>query len=552
VSTDEDVSVQLECASSLRRLAACDKLPSWFWRRKPHRQECLCHGTAQIGYSDPLHPDLLHAEGISKQYGGVTALRNAHFTLRTGEVHALMGENGAGKSTLAKIVAGSVQPDAGKILVDGQPAAIASPLDAQRFGIGVIYQELDLFPHLSIGENIVIGNLRFRARRFVRFGEIEEFCRPFLAQVGLDCNARAEARTLSIGQMQLLAIARALSLNARMILMDEPTSSLFDDAAERLFRLIADLKRRGVSIVYVSHKMDEILRVCDRVTVLRDGETVGTRETTETNTDELIRLMVARDLKTAARAAPRQPGAVALTVQGLTTPRLRDVSFDLRQGEVLGVAGLVGAGRSELGAALFGLDRITGGQIRLRDRPFAPRSPRDAIRRGLGLLPEDRKLQGLMMQMSVVENSTLAVLERLQSFGFLKASRENEAVKPMFDDMALKYASYGASVSSLSGGNQQKVLLAKILLANPDVLFLDDPTRGIDVGAKEDIYRIIASLAAAGKAVIFVSSELPELLRCCDRIMVLKEGQVTDLCDTADTSQEKIMAAATVAAGAAS
>ena len=456
-----------------------------------------------------------------------------------------MGENGAGKSTLAKIIAGSVRPESGTILVNGQPAPIASPLDAQRFGIGIIYQELDLFPHLTVGENIVIGNLRYREGRFVNFQKVEAFCRPFLDQVGLDCKVGRMAGSLSIGQRQLLAIARALSMNARIILMDEPTSSLFDDSVERLFRLIAELKRRGVSIVYVSHKMNEIFRICDRVTILRDGETIGTRVIAETTADELIRMMVARELKTSDTRPKHQPsGVVVLSVANLSTDKLHDVSFDLRRGEVLGIAGLVGSGRSELGAALFGLNRRRGGTIHLNGKIVAPRSPHEAIQLGIGLLPEDRKLQGLMLQMSVVENSTLAVLNRLQSLGFVRSSRETSEVKPLFDELALKCSSYAASAGSLSGGNQQKVLLAKCLLTNPKVLFLDDPTRGIDVGAKEDIYRIIAKLATNGNALIFVSSELPELLRCCDRIMVLKEGGVTATYDSAAATQERIMAAA--------
>jgi ribose transport system ATP-binding protein len=495
-------------------------------------------------------PDLLQAGNISKHYGGVAALRNAHFALRAGEVHALMGENGAGKSTLAKIIAGSIRPDAGSILIDGRPAAMSSPLEAQRLGIGIIYQELDLFPHLTVGENIVIGNLRFEDRPFVRFGEIEVFCRPYLEQVGLHTGARQMAGTLSIGQMQLLAIARALSLSARIILMDEPSSSLFDDSAERLFQLIVDLKRRGVSIVYVSHKMSEIFRICDRVTVLRDGETIGTRETRETSAEELIRMMVARELKVSGPRLERQASDdVALSVSRLSTEKLHDVSFEVRRGEVLGVAGLVGAGRSELGAALFGLDRRTGGEIRLRRKPVDPRSAREAILLGIGLLPEDRKLQGLMMQMSVVENTTLAVLGRLQSFGLIDRGREMAAVQPLYGELGLKCSSPDAGVASLSGGNQQKVLFAKCLLANPGVLFLDDPARGIDVSAKEDIYRIIGKLASEGKAVIFVSSELPELLRCCGRIMVMKEGRVAAMYNAAEATQEKIMASATLAAG---
>jgi ABC-type sugar transport system ATPase subunit len=498
-------------------------------------------------------PDLLRAESISKHYGGVAALRNASFGLRAGEAHALIGENGAGKSTLSKILAGSIRPDGGTIFIDGRPAPISSPLDAQQFGVSITYQELDLFPSLTVGENIVIGNLRFGERRFVRFSKVEAFCRPFLEQVGLDCDVHETVGRLSIGQMQLLAIARALSMSARIILMDEPTSSLFGDSVERLFRLISDLKKRGVSIVYVSHKMDEIFRICDRVTALRDGETIGTREIATTNAEELIRMMVARELKASgARPERERSGDVAIEVSHLSTKKLQGVSFDVRRGEVVGVAGLVGAGRSELGAALFGLDPITGGEIRLNGKPVTPRSPRDAMRLGFGLLPEDRKLQGLMMRMTVVENSTLAILDRLQSFGLINRGLEMAAVQPLYDELALRYSSPDASVASLSGGNQQKVLFAKCLLANPEVLFLDDPTRGVDVGAKEDIYRIIARLASDGKAVIFVSSELPELLRCCDRIMVMKQGRVTAVYGAGEATQERIMTSATIEAASAS
>jgi ribose transport system ATP-binding protein len=478
-------------------------------------------------------PDLLHAEHITKHYGGVYALRDAHFTLRAGEVHALVGENGAGKSTLAKIIAGAVRPDAGDIFIDGRRTPLADPLDAQRAGIGIIYQELDLFPSLTVGENIVIGNMRFPARRFVSFQKLETFCRPFLQQAGLSCSTRAMVSALAIGQMQLVAIARALSMQARMILMDEPTSSLFDDAAARLFGLIAALKQSGVSVVYVSHKMDEIFRICDRITVLRDGETIGTRDVAATDTGEIIRMMVGRELRVTARAARTRCEEVLLSVSGLRTRKLKDVSFDLHRGEVLGVAGLVGSGRSELGAALFGMDKIHGGSVHCNG--------------SIGLLPEDRKLQGLMMQMSVLENSTLASLGRMQVCGFIRRRQELAAMEPIGRQLALKCASYAAPVSSLSGGNQQKALLARWLLVNPDVLFLDDPARGIDVGAKQDIYRIIDELAADGKGVILVSSELPELMRCCDRILVLNDGRVTATYAAGEATQEKIMASATEA-----
>jgi ABC-type sugar transport system ATPase subunit len=489
---------------------------------------------------------MLQALDVSKHYGGIAALKRAQFSVRAGEVHALMGENGAGKSTLAKIIAGSVRPDSGQILIHGLPVAIDSPLDAQRHGIGIIYQELDLFPNLTAGENIVIRNLHFHEGSLNRASRIESFCRPFLRQVGLDCDSRILATSLSIGRLQLLAIARALSMNARIILMDEPTSALFDDSAGRLFERIAALKREGVAIVYVSHKMDEIFRICDRVTVLRDGETIDTLDTAATSPAELIRLMVGRDINIESRAE-RAPSAVRplLTVSHLATRKLVDLSFELHRGEVLGIAGLVGAGRSELGEALFGLDPIRSGSVQLNRRPLRPSSPREAMDAGFALLPEDRKLQGLMLQMSILENGTMGILKRLSSAGFIRSRAEQSAVSEPFRRLALKAPRLAAAVNSLSGGNQQKVLLAKCLLADPDVIFLDDPARGIDVGAKQDIYRIVRELAGAGKGVMLVSSELPELLHCCDRIMVLREGRVTAFFPAAEATQENIMTAAT-------
>jgi ABC-type sugar transport system ATPase subunit len=490
---------------------------------------------------------LLEVSGIDKHFGGVAALRGASLDVRGGEVHALMGENGAGKSTLARIIAGIVRADAGAVRVEGRPVTIASPLDAQRLGIGIIHQELDLFPNLSAGENMVIGNLRFHEGCWARFRQMEEFCRPYFEQVGLTCDFREPTASLSIAQRQLLAIAHALSMNARLLLMDEPTSSLFDDAVERLFGLIRGLRSRGVSVVYVSHKMDEIFRISDRVTVLRDGQTVGTRAAGSTDAAELIRMMVGRELNLASGSPLGTRGDAVLQVDGLTTDRLRDVSFTLYRGEVLGIAGLVGAGRSELGAALFGLDPIRGGRIRLGGSAFDPRSPRDAMRRGLGLVPEDRRVSGLMMSMSVRENASLATLERFERLGFLRSARERHELADVSRRVALHCPSPETCVSRLSGGNQQKVLLARWLLLQPDVLFLDDPTRGIDVGAKQDIYRMVEELSAAGKAVMLVSSELPELLRCCHRILVLREGRVAATFDGAEATQENIMAAATLA-----
>ena len=491
--------------------------------------------------------EVLRAEGVRKHYDGVMALRGAGFTFAAGEVHALMGENGAGKSTLAKIVAGSVRADAGRIFLDGKSVEIKNPVDARRLGIGIIYQELDLFPHLSIAENMAIG-------RPVKTRELNAFARPFLERVGLEQDPGTMLGSLRAAEMQLVAIARALASNARVLIMDEPTSSLFDDAVERLFRLIAELKRQGVAIVYVSHRMDEIFRICDRVTVLRDGATVGTRAISETTPDELIRMMVGRDLGTISRREA-VGGAVLLSVSNLSTKKLRNISFELRKGEVLGIAGLVGAGRSELGAALFGLDRRVGGSVRLNGREIDPQSPGEAIRLGIALLPEDRKREGLMMQMSVGENAVLSRHRRLDWqaeppappwLGIIDAAEESRALEPVFRGLALKAASTDALVGTLSGGNQQKVLLARCLLGNPEVLFLDDPTRGIDVGAKQEIYGIIEKLKAEGKGILLVSSELPELLRCSDRILVMREGRATATLDAREATQERIMKSATV------
>jgi len=494
----------------------------------------------------PVPNPMLQALDITKHYGGIAALKRAQFSLQAGEVHALMGENGAGKSTLAKIIAGSVRADSGQILIDGQPVTIATPLDAQRHGIGIIYQELDLFPNLTAGENIVIRNLHFHEGSTNNWRKIDAFCRPFLDQVGLDCDSRTLAELLPIGKLQLLAIARALSMNARTILMDEPTSALFDDSANRLFERIAALKKEGVAIVYVSHKMDEIFRICDRVTILRDGETTGTFDIADITPAKVIRLMVGREIDI-GMSAGRAPAATPTLLRAghLTTSKLTDVSFELHQGEVLGIAGLVGAGRSELGEALFGLDPIRSGMLEFDGRAFRPRSPRDAMNAGFALLPEDRKLQGLMLQMSIRENGAMGILNRLSTVGFIRSRDEQSILEDRFARLALKASQLTSPVNSLSGGNQQKVLLAKCLLADPQVIFLDDPARGIDVGAKQDIYRIIRELAAAGKGVILVSSELPELLHCCDRILVLREGRATAVFNAAEATQEKIMTAAT-------
>jgi ABC-type sugar transport system ATPase subunit len=486
----------------------------------------------------------LRAEHVSKHYGGVSALTAARFELEPGEVHALMGENGAGKSTLGRILAGSERADRGEFWVDGQQVTIGSPRDAQRLGIGIIHQELDLFPHLSVGENLVIGNLRFGERVRVSPRRIDDFARPLLAQVGLGCSPRELVAALSIAEQQMVAIARTLGMGVRVLIMDEPTSALPEDAAERLFARIAALKADGVGIVYVSHKMQEIFRLSDRLTVLRNGETVDTRVTATTTADEIIRLMVGHAIPAVAKP-PRASGAVVLDCASVTTRKLRQVSFAVRTGEVLGIAGLVGAGRSAVGAMLAGIDPVQSGSLRINGQAYTPEGVQAAMRSGVGVVPEDRRLQGLMMQMSVRENATLSSVSTWSVAGFPRVGAERKAVATVSGRLRLTPASQDVAVRTLSGGNQQKTLLTRVLLLDPRILFLDDPTRGIDVAAKEDVYQLIDALAAEGKAVILVSSELPELLRCADRILVLRDGWCVGEMVGARATQAEILALAT-------
>jgi ribose transport system ATP-binding protein len=487
---------------------------------------------------------LIEAKSISKRFGGTQALRDVNFSVEAGEVHALMGENGAGKSTLSRIIAGVTVPDAGEIRINGELIRIDSPQRARQLGIGIVFQELDLFPHLSVAENMALANPTAQESFLVRSDRLNEWCSDFLRRVKLPVSPRTLLQDLSIGQAQLVAIARALSMNARLIMMDEPTSSLADDSVESLFELIAELKEKGVSIVYISHKMAEVRRISDRITVLRDGALIGTRPARELSVDDLITMMVGRKLERRERPQRARAGEALLNVRNLNTRFLTGVNFQLQAGEVLGVAGLVGAGRSELGATLFGLRKITQGSIHLREKNFSPSGPQDAIAQGLCLVPEDRRWEGLFPHMTVQENATMAILGQFRSGGFVRQSRESQTVNAYRRDLAIA-APPDLQITALSGGNQQKVILARWLMAKPAVLYLDEPTRGIDVGAKEQIYGIIDELAAAGKGVIVTSSELPELFRCCDRILVLHEGRQAGVYAASKTTQEEILACAT-------
>jgi ABC-type sugar transport system ATPase subunit len=486
---------------------------------------------------------VLQARGISKHYQGTQALDHVDFCVEEGEVHALMGENGAGKSTLAKIFAGVTVPDEGELFFGCERVEIDDPKRAREIGIGIVFQELDLFPHLSVADNIAIGNSAAKERFTINRGKLNEWCLKFLRQVRLEVNPDTAVGKLSISQAQLVAIARGLSLGAKVIFFDEPTSSLAEDDAAVLLSLIKELKAQGVSSVYVTHKMDEVQKIADRVTVLRDGKHVGTRLAKEITIDEIVQMMVGRRVDTTEQRANCNLGSdVLLEVEGLQTEFLQGISFSVRAGEVLGVAGLVGAGRSELGAALFGMRKRNAGQVLLKGESFAPVAPREAIERGFCLLPEDRKSDAIFPQLSVRENTSIPVLHRFRRGARLQT--EAECVGKFKEKLGVR-SSLEAPIETLSGGNQQKMMLARWLMADPTVLFLDEPTRGIDVGAKREIYKIIEDMAAQGKAIVLVSSELPELWRCSDRILVLHEGRQTGIVDPHISSPEEVIKLAT-------
>jgi ABC-type sugar transport system ATPase subunit len=490
---------------------------------------------------------MLECRNIQKHYGGVVAVKNVSLRVEPGEVHALCGENGAGKSSLARIIAGITQPDGGEVLLDGKRVDWTGPQQAREARVSIILQELDLFAHLSIAENLALGNPKLEKSKFVSRAALHEAVRPLLHDVGLDLDPALPLDALSVSHWQLVAIARVLGIDAKVIFMDEPTSALTDDAVERLFGLIARLKARGVSIVYVSHKMDEIFRICDRVSVMRDGALIGTEKCSEITIDQVIQQMVGRavQIQRGTLPPPDEGKPPVLELAGLSTRKLRDISFRLRPGEILGVAGLVASGRSELGRALFGLSPITGGTISLAGAPFQPRSPREALEQGLALVPEDRQREGLFAGMSIRHNTTLAFLPHFARGGFIAGRDEAAASTGALRACNTRLAHDELPVSALSGGNQQKVLISKWLLTGPKVCFFDDPTRGIDIGAKDDIYRLLGKLAGEGLGIVWVSSELPELIANAHRILVLYEGKSMGLLDAAGAKQEDIMRLAT-------
>ncbi len=483
---------------------------------------------------------------ITKRFPGVLALDQVDFDVKKGEVHALVGENGAGKSTLMKIVSGVYQADAGEISFKGQPVAFRNPRQAQDAGVVTIYQELNLVPYLSVTENIFLGTELTRAGVALNWPEMHRQARALLGKLHLDVDPRTPVGELGVGRQQMVEVAKALYHKADLIIMDEPTSALSIREINDLFGIVHELKAQGVSVVYISHHLEETFEVSDRITVLRDGRLIATEPTPTLTVDRLIRLMVGRDLSEQFPKEVAERGAEVLRVEGLNQGDfLRDISFSAYAGEVLGIAGLMGAGRTELVRAIFGADPISSGQFTIMGQPVSIKSSRDAVSQGIGLLTEDRKRQGLFLQMNVRENITMSVLDRLTRGLATNTRKETELAQRYIDGLAIKAASQDQVAINLSGGTQQKVVLSKWLATNPRVLIFDEPTRGIDVGAKVEIYRMMNDLASKGVAILMVSSELPEILGMSDRIMVIAGGRIRGYLSREEATEEKIMELAT-------
>ena len=494
----------------------------------------------------------LEMRDVEKSFPGVKALDHAQLKLRPGTVHALMGENGAGKSTLMKCMFGIYKMDAGQIYYEGEPVQIKDPLDALNHGIAMVHQELQPIPERSVGENIFVGRYplkHYGPLKVIDHKKMYEETARVLKEVRMPFDPKAKLGSLSVSQMQLVEIAKAVSADCKVLILDEPTSSLTYNEVEALFTIVDDLRKKGVSIVYISHKMDEILRIADEVTIMRDGQYIGTWDAKELTTDMIITKMVGRELTNLYPKRENVPGEVVFEVKNFTSinPKsFRDVSFTLRKGEILGVGGLVGAQRTELMEGLFGIRAHTEGHIFYRGQEIKVHHPRDAIKKKMAMLTEDRRATGIMGVLSVEDNVAIASLEQYVDFGIkLNQKKIDQLVKDNVAKLSIKTPSGKTQIQSLSGGNQQKVLISRWLANDPDVFILDEPTRGIDVGAKYEIYCIIADLAKQGKSIIMISSEMGELIGMSDRVMVMCDGRVTGFVDGAGATQESIMELAT-------
>jgi len=490
---------------------------------------------------------ILKLTNIHKAFGGVQALAGANFELRPGEVHALVGENGAGKSTLVKVITGVHQPDAGEILFRGESVTVANPLVARRLGIAAIYQEAALFPDLDIAENIFMGRHPVRPfTRRVAWRQVYEQAAQPLRALGVDLDPRARVRGLTVAQLQMVEIAKALSFSAQVLIMDEPTSALTLNEVADLFRIARQLRDAGTAIVFISHRLDEVFELADRVTVLRDGHYVGTHDVSEVADDELIRMMVGRTLDDLFPKMDVERGEAVLRVEGLTKERMfEDVSFELHQGEILGVAGLVGAGRTDVARAIFGVAPADRGTIWVNGQQARIYHPKDALALGIAYVPEDRQQHGLLLPMNITHNVTLPILREFANMGWLDQQAEAQKAQELAGRLEVRAAGLWQRACELSGGNQQKVVLAKWLAARPRILILDEPTRGIDVGTKAAVHELMNTLVSQGMAILMISSELPEILGMSDRILVMCEGSLAGHFTRAEATQEKIMAAAT-------
>jgi len=493
-----------------------------------------------------MNDNILELKNISKSFSGVEVLHEVSFALRPGEVHALLGENGAGKSTLVKIMTGVHQPDKGEILLKGEPVHFSDARASRQAGIAAIYQELSLFPDLDVAENIFAGRQPLTSGRRVDWRKLYAEAGRLLDSLGMTLDLKQKARTLSIAQQQMVEIARAFSINAQILIMDEPTSSLTLHEVDDLFRLVRRLRAEGTAIIFISHRLEELFALADRVTVLRDGSYVGTREINDVARDGLIRMMVGRTITNLFPKQDVTAGNVVLNVENLTRAgSFYDVSFELRRGEILGLAGLVGAGRTNVARAIFGVEPPTSGRIEVDGREVAITSPQQAIELGLAYVPEDRQLHGLIPAMPLTPNISLAMLPHYAQMGWLQDKRERKSAYEAAVQMEVRANNVWQLARELSGGNQQKVVLAKWLSTNPRILILDEPTRGIDVGTKAAVHGLMSKLAAEGMAILMISSELPEILGMSDRVIVMREGRVTEHFTRLEATQENIISAAT-------
>ncbi len=485
--------------------------------------------------------NILQVQNLSKSFLGVKALDNIQFGLQKGEVHALMGENGAGKSTFMKILMGLLKPDSGEIIFEGEVLKSNNVHENLQKGISMIHQEILVVPELTVAQNIFLGR-ETNYRSWLNDKAINQKAQEILDAIGIKINAQTKIKNLSIAEMQMVEIAKAVSNNAKVIIMDEPTSALTDNEVAMLFKIIKDLKAKGVAIIYISHKMDEIYEITDRITVLRDGQYIATKNTNELDKNALIALMVGRQINDLFLENNSIKGESILSVQNLNKKgKFKDINFEVHAGEVLGIAGLMGAGRTEIARAIFGLDKYDSGEIIIKGNKVEIKSPEDAIKNGIGYVSEDRKALGFIPALSIKENISLSSLGNFAKTWFVNASNEHEAATRLSTDLKIKSTSINQKVMTLSGGNQQKVVIGKVLLTAPSLVILDEPTRGIDIGAKFEIYKLINQLTDKGIAVIMISSELPEILGMSDRIMVLSKGKQTALLSKQEATQEKIM-----------